>query len=491
MKRKAAISAEAQMSELVSAPQSRAAAVKKSQSKGKKVKKVKVTVRKDFATEVEEDGNRQLPDNSKDGENREVQPKVVVAVHTSTEEINNTTMTITDSGRMSSDNFTTTTSKLGLRPAISSNCRVMLMEPLDAILSTTVSVTPQYDPSVSVMDTNVVDVIAEELFKEDEDKENNDEPVCGFTDAEIRRFIKSYKKFPMPLTRMDDIGEDAKLADKAVSDLVDLGRLLRQKCMEALEDQETDSRKKVEAVKLGKVSVNPKTLIESESLLRPLGRIMPTKTEDRKSWSLDLHLKDAHFDVAWGKDEDSSLLVGIFLYGLGSWEQIKSDKTLDLSGKILLNASCKPQEKHLDVRAAYLLRSLKKLKDGEEKPPAPKKKEKKETSAIIREPIVEEENKVFKSKEIIEDDDSSDDDKKKKDKKSKKKDVKEKKKEKSKGPSGPVHIGSGDQLTLKSDLDSETFSQCKDKMRAVKKSLKALDKPDPNQTAEEQVGFII
>merc|ERR1712242_335079 len=82
---------------------------------------------------------------------------------------------------------------------------------------------------------------------------------------------------------------------------------------------------------------------------------------------------------------------------------------------------------------------------------------------------------------------SSDDDKKKKDKKSKKKDVKEKKKEKSKGPSGPVHIGSGDQLTLKSDLDSETFSQCKDKMRAVKKSLKALDKPDPNQTAEEQV----
>ena len=322
-------------------------------------------------------------------------------------------------------------------------------------------------------------------------KKKKDEKIKGFTDAEIRRFIKSYKKFPMPLTRMDDIGEDAELADKAVSDLVDLGRLLRQKCMEALEDQETDSRKKVEAVKLGKVSVNPKTLIESESLLRPLGRIMPTKTEDRKSWSLDLHLKDAHFDVAWGKDEDSSLLVGIFLYGLGSWEQIKSDKTLDLSGKILLNASCKPQEKHLDVRAAYLLRSLKKLKDGEEKPPAPKKKEKKETSAIIREPIVEEENKVFKSKEIIEDDDSSDDDKKKKDKKSKKKDVKEKKKEKSKGPSGPVHIGSGDQLTLKSDLDSETFSQCKDKMRAVKKSLKALDKPDPNQTAEEQVGFII
>ena len=74
---------------------------------------------------------------------------------------------------------------------------------------------------------------------------------------------------------------------------------------------------------------------------------------------------------------------------------------------------------------------------------------------------------------------------KKKDKKSKKKN--EKKKEKIKSQSGPVHIGSSDQLNLKASLDKETFSQCKDKMRAVKKHLKALDKPDPNQTPDEQV----
>merc|ERR1712154_533623 len=204
---------------------------------------------------------------------------------------------------------------------------------------------------------------------------------------------------------MDDIGEDAELTDKSASDLVDLGRLLRQKCMEALEEQETDATKKVDNVKLGKVSVNPKTLIENESLLRPLGKIMPQKTEQRKIWRLEIHLKDAHFDVAWGNEEDSKLLIGIYCYGLGSWEQIKSDRSLELSGKILLNASCKPQEKHLDVRAAYLLRCLKKKGKEVGDKPTPKKKEKTETSAIIREPIVEEENKVFKSKEIIEDDD--------------------------------------------------------------------------------------
>ena len=312
-------------------------------------------------------------------------------------------------------------------------------------------------------------------------KKKKDEKIHGFSDSEIRRFIKSYKKFPMPLTRMDDIGEDAELTDKPVSDLVDLGRLLRQKCMEALEEQETDATKKVDNFKLGKVSVNPKTLIENESLLRPLGKMMPQKTEQRKNWRLEIHLKDAHYDVAWGNEEDSKLLIGIYCYGLGSWEQIKSDRSLELSGKILLNASCKPQEKHLDVRAAYLLRCLKKkATEGEDKPtPTPKKKA---ASKEVNQ-VVEDENKQFKSKEIIEDDESSDDEKKKKEKKPKKKDEKKKDKQKL----GPVHIGSSDQLNLKANLDKETFSQCKDKMRAVKKHLKALDKPDPNLTPDEQV----
>merc|ERR1712198_389527 len=51
-------------------------------------------------------------------------------------------------------------------------------------------------------------------------KKKKEEKIKGFTDVEIRRFIKSYKKFPMPLTRMEDIAEDAELAEKNVNDLV-------------------------------------------------------------------------------------------------------------------------------------------------------------------------------------------------------------------------------------------------------------------------------
>merc|ERR1719435_190977 len=309
-------------------------------------------------------------------------------------------------------------------------------------------------------------------------KKRKEEKIKGFNDADIRRFIKAYKKFPLPLTRMSEIAEDAELTEKPVANLVDLGRLLRERCTEAL-DQESDSTKKVESVKLGKVSINPKTLIETESLLRPLGKLMPQEASERRKWILDLSLKDAHFDVAWGIEEDSKLLVGIWEHGLGSWEQVKADKALDLGGKILLNASCKPQSKHLDVRAGYLLRMLqRKAQQGKV---VKKKKLKKVTKT---KESADDPNKEYKSKEIIEDDDSSDEEGKKK--KEKKKEKEEKKKEKPKASQGPVHIGSNE-LLLKSDLDPATFAQCKEKMRNVKKSLKALDKPDPDQTPEEQV----
>merc|ERR1712173_578648 len=71
-------------------------------------------------------------------------------------------------------------------------------------------------------------------------------------------------------------------------------------------------------------------------------------------------------------------------------------------------------------------------------------------------------------------------------KRKKEKDREEKKEKKAKAPQGPVHIGSSE-IVLKSELEPAIFAQCKEKMRQVKKSLKALDKPDPNQSPQEQV----
>jgi len=303
-----------------------------------------------------------------------------------------------------------------------------------------------------------------------------------FNDGEIRRFVKSYKKFPLPLTRMEDIGCDAELRDKGTARLLELGRHLHERCVEALGGEDTSAMiERPESIKLGNVSVNPKTLLEIEALLRPLGKIMPEDAVERRSWIVDITFKDAHFDVSWSSEEDSKLLVGIYEHGLGSWEQVKSDKLLDLGDKILLNASCKPQAKHLDTRAAYLLRMLarvsKETKD---------KKKKKSKKAVKEKTEEREEVKEYKTPAIVEEDDSSNDEAETKKKRKKEKDREEKKEKKAKAPQGPVHIGSSE-IVLKSELEPAIFAQCKEKMRQVKKSLKALDKPDPNQSPQEQV----
>ena len=49
---------------------------------------------------------------------------------------------------------------------------------------------------------------------------------------------------------------------------------------------------------------------------------------------------------------------------------------------------------------------------------------------------------------------------------------------------GPVHYGG---KSGQEELDPEVFKQCKEKMRDVKKALKALDQPDPDHSEEDQV----
>jgi len=74
-------------------------------------------------------------------------------------------------------------------------------------------------------------------------------------------------------------------------------------------------------------------------------------------------VKPSNFDVDWGVEDDSALLRGIYQYGMGSWEAIKMDPSLGIGDKIMPNQDKKPQAKHLQTRADYLLRVLRKISD--------------------------------------------------------------------------------------------------------------------------------
>lgn len=73
-------------------------------------------------------------------------------------------------------------------------------------------------------------------------------------------------------------------------------------------------------------------------------------------------LKPANFECEWTIEDDAKLLKGIYQHGMGSWEAIKTDASLELGDKIFPNGN-KVQLKRVNARAEYLLKILKKQID--------------------------------------------------------------------------------------------------------------------------------
>lgn len=331
----------------------------------------------------------------------------------------------------------------------------------------------------------------------------------GFTDAQVRKFLKSLKKFPSPLTRIDLIAEDAGLTEKNLTDLRKLGELLINGCKSAIAEQkahpqaanvkeevdaedgeEGDGKKKPQKArekgpiyKVCGVNVNARTMSIALEELEPLAEIMPPDPNDRKQWKFPMKVKATQYDVEWGQEEDTRLLLGIWEFGMGAYDKIRESDPV-LKEKIFLEGDKKPILKHVSQRADYLLRTIKKqqtiLKLKAPKPPKEPKKKKgkknKDDNAENTNP-----NGTAAVKGSGEDSNAAVG----ADGKEKKKRAPRKKKD-----AGPMHFAAKTEPTpvnVLGDLDPVIFNECKEKMRPVKKALKSLDNPDPNMDDKEQI----
>lgn len=54
-------------------------------------------------------------------------------------------------------------------------------------------------------------------------------------------------------------------------------------------------------------------------------------------FQLSCRVKMPHFDVDWDVQDDTHLLLGIYEYGYGNWDQIKTDPELKLLDKVFRN----------------------------------------------------------------------------------------------------------------------------------------------------------
>jgi len=397
---------------------------------------------------------------------------------------------------------------------------------------------------------------------EDEEDDDDDHPkkrgrpkgagkegIRGFSNAEIRRFVRSYKKFPAPLKRLDAIAEDAELHDKSEAELKRLIEFMKKACEEAMKEhlQKIQDAPQIEGAKksqkgpqfkINSVSINAQSILKAEDDLKPLADAIPDEKEERKKWRLDQQVKKVHWDCFWNIDDDSSLLKGVYEFGMGSYEAIKMDESLGLSDRILPDGELKPQAKHLQTRVDYLLKVLKgKSAAPVNKTVKPRKRNPKSKPEIIErdDSSSGDEGKEKKahstdhshtkkqhasSKDVRNENDLSDissdsdlesgeEDSKAKINKSKpkkpKKEAKEDKekvtKQKSKSKKvqqGPMHFTAKsapkeiaeEEEEDERKMDQKTFDDCKEKMRPMKKVLKQLGEPDDSLNEKEQVNFI-
>uniref|UniRef100_A0A8C3UHH2 DNA helicase n=1 Tax=Catharus ustulatus TaxID=91951 RepID=A0A8C3UHH2_CATUS len=197
----------------------------------------------------------------------------------------------------------------------------------------------------------------------------------GSTVTSCWHSVSNTKLSPFP--RLECIARDAELVDKSVADLKRLGELIHNSCVSLSPTERTGKgpgKRRGPTIKISGVQVNVKSIIQHEEEFEMLHKSIPSDPEERKKYRLTCRVKAAHFDVDWGVEEDSRLLVGIYEHGYGNWELIKTDPELKLSDKILpVETDKKPQGKQLQTRVDYLLKLLKKdldkkenMKDGEE-----------------------------------------------------------------------------------------------------------------------------
>jgi len=194
-----------------------------------------------------------------------------------------------------------------------------------------------------------------------------DDYVKGFTVLEVRKFIRSFRKFGDPLTRLDAIARDAELHEQSEADLKRLGQALYDR-LQAMNNnikssqdrpEESSKRGRGPSFRLAGVSVSVKTTLACIESLKPLSDVIPMDSDARKNFQLKFPVRPiSTWHCKWNIEDDSKLLVGIYEYGMGNWDQIQSDVSLCLGSKILRPNKEKPQIPQLKSRSENLLKML-------------------------------------------------------------------------------------------------------------------------------------
>eukprot|EP00871_Galdieria_phlegrea_P000345 jgi/Galph1/1310/GphlegSOOS_G5961.1 len=182
---------------------------------------------------------------------------------------------------------------------------------------------------------------------------------------DLKSLLRSFKKFGL-IDAVEQVTHDAGLNGKISSEqATDILSSLLEQAKEAVRKSENshDVKKKLISVDFAGEAVNAEELLRRCKEMELLSRKL-SQYEDPYRFRFRYPLKSASFDIRWGPVEDAMLLVGIYKYGFGNWNQIKADPSLRLKDKINTgekeDAKQAPDASKLQRRATILLKALEK-----------------------------------------------------------------------------------------------------------------------------------
>ena len=110
-----------------------------------------------------------------------------------------------------------------------------------------------------------------------------------FNTSEVRRFVRSYKKFPCPLKKIDTVAQDAELEEKSQTHLVELAIKIQSLCRAFLADSEVHEqddgakRKKEKGphFSLNNVKIYALQILEAEKYFEPLSYHFSSNSQNK------------------------------------------------------------------------------------------------------------------------------------------------------------------------------------------------------------------
>jgi len=314
------------------------------------------------------------------------------------------------------------------------------------------------------------------------------------TEKDVRALVKSIQRFGDINLRYDDIVKDADLENKDHDVVISTYEGLYNFCEESVrnneannENENSTSTRKTKSVLVSYEGVNNINATQFLQRVNDLTLLNKRLKDNPKlnNFRLSSTLKPVNnWNCKWGQKDDSLLLVGIYKHGFGYWDKIQQDETLDFKDKFFLGNSQEfededrllPKSVHLNRRGEYLLKILTEEMNSNKSRTRTNSRQHKASSS--KRQSQEKSSMVANSASVS------------KHKSSKGKSSKSSSKRVKKEEEEEEEEGELEEIDEESDYSSMDERDCKERMRPVKRELKALKDKSNNYSGKKKADFI-